>query len=137
MPGSGTNSNNQELKINNLEMKKIVFVFIALLLGAGMTTAQDQEKTKKTEEIVIHTSAVCGMCKERIEHDLAFEKGVKGVELDNETKDVTVQYNPKKTDADKIRIAISKIGYDADDVEAEPKAYAKLPACCKKDVAPH
>jgi hypothetical protein len=31
-----------------------------------------------------------------------------------------------------IQIAISKLGYDADSIPADPKAYEKLNACCKK-----
>lgn len=115
-------------------MKQLLILVSIMILGvSGMAG----EKQGKTAEIEIKTSAVCGMCKDRIEHDLAFAKGVKFVELDKETKICTVKYNPKKTDPDKIRVAISKIGYDADDVEADAVAYEKLPACCKKDVDPH
>ncbi len=96
-----------------------------------------QEAEPKEKEIKIQTTAICGMCEERIESNMAFEKGVKSVELDDKTKIVTITYKTDKTDPKKLREAISKLGYDADDVEADPKAYAKLPACCKKDVAPH
>ncbi len=96
-----------------------------------------QEKERKTAEITIMTSAVCGMCKDRIEHDMAFEKGVKDVNLDLKTKEVSIVYQTKKTDPDKLREAITEIGYDADDLEADAKAYEKLPACCKKDAPPH
>lgn len=97
--------------------------------------AQDPEP--KTKEIKIQTSAICDMCEERLEKNLAFEKGVKSVELDDKTKVLTIVYKTAKTDPYKLRKAVSKLGYDADDVEADPKAYAKLPACCKKGVAPH
>jgi len=46
---------------------------------------------------------------------------------------LTVEYKLGKTSPEKIRTAVSKIGYDADDVVADPKAYEKLPECCKKD----
>ena len=73
-------------------------------------------QNSKLEEIKIKTSSQCDMCKERIEEALAFEKGVK-------------------------KSVISKVGYDADNVMADPKAYAKLDACCKKpedpDAQPH
>ena len=121
-------------------MKKITVLFavmmMTMLLGAGNQTIA-QEKKKSTEEVKIQTSAVCGMCKERIEHDLSFEKGIKSVSLDNETKIVTVGYSPKKTNTDDIRLAISKIGYDADNVAADPVAYEKLPGCCKKGNKEH
>ena len=86
----------------------------------------------KFEEVRIKTSSQCNDCKERIEEALAFEKGVKKSELDIETQIVRVSYRKGKTSPEKIRTAISKVGYDADDVAADPKAYSKLPACCQK-----
>ena len=82
--------------------------------------------------VVIKTSAQCESCQKRIEEGLAFEKGVKSVKLDPDTKAVTIVYDPKKTTPEKLRVAITKLGYDADDMPAEEKAYKKLPDCCKK-----
>jgi copper chaperone CopZ len=117
-------------------IKTIILVSIFTITGLS-GVAQEKKKQKKAEEIEIQTSAVCGMCKERIEHDLAFEKGIKSVSLNNETKIVTVGYNPKQTNPDKIRKAISEIGYDADDVPADQEAHDKLPKCCQKGNEPH
>ena len=103
-------------------------LFAFMLLSAG-AFSQD----KKAETIKIKTSAVCGQCKERIEKNMAFEKGVKTVVLDVDTKIVTITYNPSKTTPDDLRKAISKLGYDADNVARDKAAYAKLPSCCKKD----
>ena len=94
-------------------------------------------QVKKSDTVSVKTSAVCDMCKERLETGLAFEKGVKDVTLDSKTKVLTVVYNPKSTSAGDIRKKVTKLGYDADDLPAEPAAYDKLPACCKKGVAPH
>ena len=89
------------------------------------------------KEVKFKTSAICGMCKARIERNLAFEKGVKEATLDVKTKIVTIKYNPDKTDVAKLKANVSKSGYDADEVMADAKSYAKLPSCCKKDVASH
>lgn len=88
----------------------------------------------KTQTVKIKTSAICEMCKERIEKKLAFTKGVTDVNLDVESKDkvVTVSFNPKKTSVEKIKRAIAEVGYDADEVVAETSVYEKLPSCCKK-----
>ncbi len=112
-------------------------ILIAAILMIGISGASIAQNKKKIEEIKIKTSAVCGMCKERIESNIKFEKGVTFVELDNETKIATIKYRIAKTNPDKLRKAISKLGHDADDVLADKKAYDKLPACCKKDVDPH
>ena len=84
------------------------------------------------DTVSIHTSAQCGTCKKKIEHDLAYVKGVKSAVLNLDTKNVTVVYNPDKTSPEKIRDAISRSGYDADVVLADPKAYKALEQCCKK-----
>jgi periplasmic mercuric ion binding protein len=112
-------------------MKKLIlsgFVAIAMILTVKPMIAQEAA----TAEIKIKTSAVCDMCKEAIENNLAFEKGVKKSVLDVESKIITVTYNPEKITPEKIRLAISKSGYDADDVLADAKAYKKLNDCCKK-----
>jgi copper chaperone CopZ len=73
------------------------------------------------------------MCKETMELAMSYEKGVKSSELNVDTKILTVTYLPKKTDANKVRIAVTKTGYDADQLPADPKAYNNLHSCCKKD----
>ena len=59
-------------------------------------------------------------------------RGIKTAILNLEDKVLTVKFRTEKTDADKIRKAVSKLGYDADEVAADPEAYEKLPPCCKK-----
>jgi periplasmic mercuric ion binding protein len=86
----------------------------------------------QTDTIKIQTSAICETCKKTLEGDLSFEKGVKKSVLDLDTKILTVIYNPEKTNPEKIRIAVTKSGYDADSLHADPKAYKHLPECCKK-----
>jgi copper chaperone CopZ len=108
-------------------MRNLFVLIISLLMVSTVVNAKP-----KTETIKIKTSSQCDMCKERIEEALAFEKGVKKSDLDVETQIVTVTYKAGKTTPGKIRRAISKVGYDADDVAADFKAYGKLPACCKK-----
>lgn len=109
---------------------KLVFFFSALLISFSLTAwtfADDKNK-----EVRIKTSAICEECKERIERNLTFEKGVKEAVLDLDTKVVTVTYNSSKTDVAKIKANIAKTGYDADEVPATTEGYNKLPTCCKK-----
>ena len=105
----------------------IISLGLVFLFGNGCSS-QD----KKTVELKIKTSAVCSQCKDRIEKGMAYEKGIKDINLDVDTKIATVKYNPAKTTPSDIRKAISKLGYDADDVPADKIAYGKLPSCCKK-----
>ena len=106
-------------------MKKLALIVFAFFLSSLADAGN-------VESIVIKTSAQCDMCYDNINREFTFTKGIKSFELNEDNGEVTVVYNPSKTNPDKIRKAISKAGYDADDIPADPKAYDKLDACCKK-----
>lgn len=84
-------------------------------------------------KIEIKTSAQCGMCDENISKALKKVKGVESFKLNLETQVLEVVYVSATTSPEAIRKAISKAGYDADDVSADPTAYQNLAACCKKN----
>ena len=107
----------------------IKFLFLLMFFTAGFTQAQ--EKEQKFQTVVIQTSAECGDCKDRIEEALNYTKGVVFAELDLETKKVTVRFTTKKISLQEVKQAIATIGYDADEVKAEPKAQLSLPKCCQ------
>ncbi len=113
-------------------MKKTLLMLAFGLFAAGLATAQS-----KDAQVTLKTSAVCGMCKKTIEKYLAYEKGVQSSNLDVKSKVLTVSYNPKKTDVAKIKKAVNKSGYDADETTADTKAYGQLEDCCKKTAQPH
>lgn len=114
-------------------MKKVLVIIAFVLAGSSFSFAQGG----KEATVQIKTSSVCKMCKATIEKYLAYEKGVKSSNLDVPSKTVTVVYNPKKTDVSKIKEAINKSGYDADELPANAKAYETLDPCCKKDRPVH
>ena len=112
-------------------MKKIVSIITVLILISGMSYTIHAQNLKTVE---IQTSAQCEMCKERLESNLVFEKGIKNVKLDMETKKLFVTYKTGKTDINTIKNAIAKLGYDADDIKGNNTAYTNLPVCCKKPI---
>jgi periplasmic mercuric ion binding protein len=107
-------------------MYKIIIVSLFLSFSSLFLKAQGPDTLR------VQTSAVCGECKEIIERYLSFEKGILSSDLDVKSKVLTVIYNQKKTDPDKIRVAITHSGYDADSLKADPRAFRKLPECCKR-----
>lgn len=115
-------------------MKKIAS--LVFMLGMLVFNASAQ-KAKTSEQVEIKTSAICGMCKKRIERDLGLSKGIESVNLNLDNKVVTVKYDPKKTNSKKIKEQISKIGYDADEVVADQKSHDALPDCCQKTAKSH
>jgi mercuric ion binding protein len=106
---------------------KTAATFLIIIFAGIFSSAFASQDTVK-----IKTSAQCADCKKRIESKLNFTKGVKNAVLDLKTKEAIIVYDLTKTNPDKLRIAISKVGYDADRLQADPKAYKKLPKCCQK-----
>ena len=96
-----------------------------------------QSKAGNTATARFKTSAVCDMCKARIEKSLAYEKGVQTATLDVPSKVLTVTYRSDKTTPAALRTAVQKTGYDADEQTADARAYNRLPDCCKKTNSVH
>lgn len=84
-------------------------------------------------ELDIHSSTVCDMCKSTIEKELIYEKGVKSVSVELATSTIHVVYDDRKTDPAKVRLAVTKLGYGADEMPPDMAARAALPACCQKE----
>lgn len=112
-------------------MKNVILVLslgvLTILTGCGMM--KDGKPAKQT--IAIQTNAQCGDCKDRIEKELNFMKGVIYAELNLETKKVEVKYSSKRTSPEEIKKRIASLGYDAGDVQADKQAQTELPKCCQ------
>ncbi len=107
-----------------------------MIILFSITSSFAQEK-KTNGKAVIKTVLNCAHCKECETCGLKFKtemlkiNGVKMYTLDDKAMAFTVYFNPKKTDLEAIKVGISKLGYDADDVKADPSSFAKLDNCCK------
>ena len=117
-------------------MKKLIKGITFLLLAVtGPVQAQDDHS--KFASVDIHTNAVCDDCKHRLETEMLYAKGVQAVKVDLDKETIHVDYKAKKTDPAKLREAVSKIGYLADDVQPDSTARAALPACCQMTPEEH
>ncbi len=94
---------------------RIVAVAAFMLLFSTPSWSQ----LRNIEEVQFKTSADCPMCKEAIEEMFTFERGVRHAILDLEKNVVTVRYNSRRTDEERLRNALLDLGYKADPVEGE------------------
>ena len=124
-------------------MKKIIviltlaiFSFTAMAQHCGAAAAAKNNEgpkleVKGAETVVIQTNAYSAKSDAIFKENLPFVKGVKEIKYDEKSYQIAVAYDPKKTNPEAIRAAISKLGFNADQVKADEKARAKLPAECK------
>lgn len=109
-------------------MRTLTSTLSALALALLLSAFAYGDKTVK-----IQTNAVCGMCKDRIESTLGALDGVESVRLDLTTKKVKVKYDDAKQSEASLRLAITKIGYAAEELAPDAEAQAALPNCCKAE----
>jgi len=87
-------------------------------------------KSQTLQHTMFGVSGNCDLCKVRIETAAKSVNGVASAEWTVEKKQVHVQFDPSKTNADAIQQAIAKVGHDTEKFKAPDEAYKKLPECC-------
>lgn len=99
-------------------MKTKTFIAILGIIFAvtvmGQTAFADQPK-KETAVFTVQPKMHCQNCENKIKTNLRFEKGVSDVTTDVKNNTVTVVYDNKKTDIEKLKTAFGKIGYKAEE----------------------
>ena len=108
-----------------------------MIMAAMMIAATGFAKDIKTAVFNTAPEMHCNSCENRIKNGLKFEKGVKDIKTDLETKTVTIEYDADKTNVENLVAAFAKIDYKA--TEAGKGAAAagekKMGGCCKKKAA--
>lgn len=88
---------------------KITTGLILALLVGNVFKAQGQKQADQVVEFSV--SLHCENCVKKVESNIPYEKGVKELSVNLEQKKVTITFQPAKTSADKLRVALEKLGY--------------------------
>lgn len=105
------------------------YLIIAFVLFAGFQTTAFAQKSKKIETVNMKVEGVCSMCQNRIEK-AALVKGAKSSHWNQESKVLTVIFNPQKTSVAQISQSVAEAGHATQHNEAKDEAYKELPDCC-------
>lgn len=105
---------------------KMVPFIVAMIAFANAGFAQNQLSE------TLKVSGECGSCKKKIEK-AAKDAGASYAVWTTDTKTLTVKYDSKSTNTDKIQQKIAEVGYDTPKFKATDEAYNKLEACCQYD----
>ena len=97
------------------------------MLFVGLISLSAQ--TTKTEKFKVYGN--CDMCKERIEKAATSVSGVSKANWSDETKLLVLTYDPAKTSAKDVQVAIAKVGHDTEGEKATDQSYNSLPQCCR------
>lgn len=108
---------------------KIFFLSLITLAAFSTPTFAQQKAIQKA--VIKTPGLLADVCKTSIENFLVHEYGVSSVKADYRKHTVTVVWYTDRTNIINIRYALANMGYDADDVTAEPESYKKLNPACK------
>lgn len=78
---------------------------LSLILLAAPCRADKQERDTVVFTVDIH----CDGCVQKIEKNIAFEKGLKDMKINKQEQTVTLVYDKKKTTIEKLKQAFEKI----------------------------
>jgi copper chaperone CopZ len=115
------------------------------LIGAGLLVltgasvfAQDEKEVQvnttlaRVVEVKISVPSIrCSNCAKTVSKAVSSRSGVKHVTVDTKQKIALVKYDEKMLELSDLEMAISKAGYDANDIKRDPNAYKELDECCK------
>lgn len=110
-------------------MKALVISLAVLFLAAPAHLLAQKKAVQKA--MISVPGAQDEACKERIENYLRREYGVTFVNVNYRRHTATVQWITDRTNIENIKTAIANLGYNADDVTADPAAYNRLPKTCR------
>ena len=110
-------------------LKLVMPAFLGVSMLASCGNAQEADKSLTKAEFKVYGN--CGMCEKTIEGSLNGQDGIGNADWDKETKMITVTYDPKKMDENKIKEKIAGVGYDTDSHRADESVYNNLPGCCQ------
>lgn len=110
-------------------MKRIVIITLAALIGISLSAAeftvndasvssQIFKKSKaEIKEVIFHAHLHCNNCVKKVQENISFEKGVKGLEVSLEKQTIFVKYDAAKTSVETLKAAIEKLNVPVKSVE--------------------
>ncbi len=109
-------------------MKKTIILTLAALMTISVSSAvastidtaeqsvlTDTKPAKKKKgeikEVTFNVHLHCENCVKKVQENIAFEKGVKGLDVSLENQTVAIKYDAAKTSEETLKKAIEKLGY--------------------------
>ena len=102
-------------------MKQFLLIGLMALMPLMTLRADDKQTAKQPvkQTVVLACDLHCQGCCDKIMKNIAWEKGVKDIVCDLKTKTVTLTYDTRKTNLDKLLQAFERIGKPAKEVQQD------------------
>ena len=98
-------------------MKKTLIIIITALMAFSVSLSAGPKKKAEIKEVTFSVHLHCQNCVNKVQENIAFEKGVKGLEVSLEKQIVAVKYDPAKTSVETLKNAIQKLNVPVKSIE--------------------
>ena len=92
-------------------MKKTIIIILTALMAFSVSLSAGPKKKKDLKEVTFVVHLHCADCVNKVQENVAFEKGVKDLKVSLEQQTVYVKYDAAKTDEDILKKSIESLGY--------------------------
>ncbi len=98
-------------------MKKLVTLLVVFACFTSVGFAKKPKVEKKKETVEIRLDDMCGSCVKKINSYIAFEKGITGLDINQEEMSVNVTYWANITDTTKLKQAFTKVKMNVEEMK--------------------
>ena len=92
-------------------MKTVKLLLVSLMLFAFTANVKADNQQRREAEVTYSVDMHCANCQKKVDNTVAHERGVVDMKSSLEKNEVWVKYNTERTDKEKIKKAIEKLGY--------------------------
>ena len=92
-------------------MIKSITAIIAVLMAFSVSMYAGPNKKGEIKDVTFSVHLHCENCVKKVQENIAFEKGVKGLEISLEDQTVAIKYDAARTSEQTLKTAIEKLGY--------------------------
>ena len=103
-------------------MKRVVQIFLGVvvfLLATNAASAQDVRNNRNEGQVVFSVNMDCHSCEQKVVKNIPFERGVRDMTTNLDKQLVTIKYQTNRTDKDKLKKAIEKLGFTCEEVKPD------------------
>jgi len=99
---------------------KVVHFLVALMLLLGINTVSAQQRQNTREaQVVFSVDMDCHNCEQKVKKNIPYQRGVKDLTTNLDKQLVTIKYQTNRTDKDKLKKSIEKLGFKAEEVKPQ------------------
>ena len=92
-------------------MKRTLIIIMTAMMAFSVSLSAGPKKKGEVKEVTFSVHLHCENCVNKVQENIAFEKGVKDLKVSLEHQTVYIKYDAAKTSEATLKAAIEKLGY--------------------------